>query len=285
MDQVTEKSKLADEGLELIVSKLNHHKKVGALLAIEHSYEEAVTWETYYNLKLSDGKYNQEKHGWRYERRGLPEKRKKIIRNTNKTYEDFENERKQRAKEREDRHQKLIAMIGELNKVMVDPTFLFVIRDYGDFYTIQVFEGLGRENDQLVILGDENTLSYEIPVRRRTVKTLAAIEGYISGYYNLFIKAAKELAEKVDGIEIVKQTNYIKGLADENKLTEYRTSRAVKFTTEMMVYWQKYRLLPIIRTLENGKRYNRSVHSQKVVNALKNNNFFQQDDHFIVYWT
>jgi hypothetical protein len=205
-----------------------------------------------------------------------------------KPYYAFVLERHNLKAQMEARHTNLLAHIGKINRVVNDPTFKFVVWDYGNYYAVQVFEG--HKNDpKSVILGlvntnwaDEHNLYIQPPMSRKRFKSLNGLDAYITWYFTENIKPQNDLLTKRNELDTVQAVLEIP-IVEINE-TQIMKSRAVIFDVDMMVYWKKHNLLPIIKQLLNGKRYNRVRHAKKVITALNQGKVIQQDGQFIVFW-
>lgn len=188
--------------------------------------------------------------------------------------------------QRESRKANLLACIENLNETVNDTTFKFVVWDYDTFYSVQLFEGDEHKDKESVTIGevntnwaDENNLYYKRPMLRKRFKSLKSVERFINYYYREIIKPAQDYTSLYDVAEVTYEIEIVR--IEETKI---KSSRAVVFTLEMMIYWEKHKLLPIIKTLYNGKRYNRSVHAKKVITALQQGKIVKQDQHYIIFW-
>jgi hypothetical protein len=214
---------------------------------------------------------------------------KNVIRvpRSTKSHNAFVMERYNEKSQYELRNVALVQKVEELNQIVKDQTFRFVIWDYGNFYSIQVFEGDRKDNQPCVIIGNRNDKMFEsIPMYRKHFKTLNGIKAYIVWYFNNYIKPEHELLKRLNprfsntGIELAYEMRIV-----EVQNAQFKPSRAVIFTIEMMMEWQKSKLLPTIQSLYNGKRFNRTVHGKKVIAALEQGKIVKEDNNYIVYWT
>jgi hypothetical protein len=213
---------------------------------------------------------------------------KNVIRKprTNKSHQAFWMERQNMIAQMELRELNLIPHVEELNKIIKDYTFRFVIWDYGTFYSVQVFEGSNQKGEPCVVIGDKTSKMYHsVPMYRRHFKTVNGVKAYIIWYYNNFIRPERELLKRQprianSGVEVTYEIKVI-----ELQDAKFKESRAVIFTLDMMLEWQKTKLLPTIQKLFNGKRFNRTVHGKKVIAALEQGKVIRDQKHYIVYWT
>lgn len=202
-----------------------------------------------------------------------------------KAYQAFVMEKINEKLQRQARKENLAMRIEKLNKLVNDVTFKFIIWDYDIFYSVQVFEGHEIEGKTCVLEGkvntdysDDDNLYIQRPMFRKRFKSLNGVEAYIVWYYNNHIKPDLALVTNVN-IEIALEITFVT-VAE----AKFKESRAVIFDIDMMAFWEKHKLLPPIKQIYNGKRYNRSTHAKKIINSLKQGKIVKEEQHYIIYW-